>query len=281
MGACESVTFFDNINYAQESRVVLDTGGAGAVIIEAIATSGQGGIQPAGVTVTLQDSYNPQIGFSNVVDANSVARVVSGTSKWIVYGVRRYLRMQVSAFGLNQFWSFRGTPLFYASANQGPPGAVTDAWPVVITDADATSAPLTSNDFNLVFTSPAAAGTALAGNLATLTPYRSIVLAAELRGGTGGTLDVYLQVRAATASFYDWAHFPQLGASQTLTIYLLTASRGAQSSGLTVVGSGLTPALPANTFVGGDFGDRINVVCTAGAGTSAGGLCQINIRAQP
>ena len=271
---------FEQINYSQRSTKLCYLGCASIVAIEAIPSVTVGGILPA-MTLTVLDApfeYGP---YSNVIDLQGVSRALTAATKFLVYGCRPFIKVETSGFS-NATWQINACPIYTGQAAQGQPLAdLADAWPIRITDGDATTQPLTSADFNLVFTSPAAAGTETVGNIQTLTPYRSIILAAELAGATGGPLDVYLQVRANTAAFYDWVHFPQIAAGASVAYYLIAASRGAQSSGITLVGRGTTPVIADNTFVGGDFGDRINVVCTAGVGTSAGGLCQINVRAQP
>ncbi len=94
------------------------------------------------------------------------------------------------------------------------------------------------------------------------------------QGATGGTLDIYLQTSPdAGTTFVDYAHFTQFAASSAATKQAFSVSKSAQglsSSAPLTVGSATTPALAANTVVGGDRGDRIRVVFVAGSGTSAG-----------
>lgn len=127
-------------------------------------------------------------------------------------------------------------------------------------------------------TSPTAAGTEAGPTAANLGRYRSIAIVATLQGATGGTLDVYLQWSPDEGTTWvDYAHFPQLAAGAAVSTRVWTVSRAAQQLTLTTVGSGLTPALAANTIVGGEFGDRLRVVFVAGGGTSAGAAQSILI----
>jgi len=94
-----------------------------------------------------------------------------------------------------------------------------------------------------------------------------------LQGATGGTLDVYIQYSPdGGTTWVDYAHFPQLAAGAGATSRVWSASKNAQQTTLTSVGTGASPALGANTIVGGDWGDRLRVVAVAGASTSAGAL---------
>lgn len=149
----------------------------------------------------------------------------------------------------------------------------------------------------LVFaeTSPSAASTAassaaVAGSsgaagiamLATgLDGYLSLTVVAKLVGATGGTLDIYLQTSPdAGATWVDYAHFPQLAGGAAAIKYEFVVSQGIQTAAPIVVGINTTPALAANTVVGGAWGDRIRLLMVAGAGTSAGAAVNITISAQ-
>lgn len=116
-----------------------------------------------------------------------------------------------------------------------------------------------------------------------LTKYDWFTLDASLDAPTDGTLDVYLQryVRdqgGATGVWRDWAHLPQQSAAGTLTHYtvvpLLTATAitvGTGSDG------GATPAMAADTYVGGHPGETLRVVLSRGA-SGTGGLAAQTIR---
>jgi cellobiose phosphorylase len=47
-------------------------------------------------------------------------------------------------------------------------------------------------------------------------------------------------------------------------------SKSAQQTTLATVGTGTSPALTANSILGGDWGDRLRTLMVAGSGTSAG-----------
>jgi hypothetical protein len=137
-------------------------------------------------------------------------------------------------------------------------------------------------------TSPAVASTALsAATLGGLEEYDWFTIDAALVGATGGTLDVYLQRQIAAAAevsggvWADWLHFPQLSAGGAAVKY--SAITGASTT-ITVVGnatdaSGATPALAANTFIGGHPGNMLRAVYVAGTSTSAGAAVKIYVTA--
>ena len=138
-----------------------------------------------------------------------------------------------------------------------------------------------------VFTgnSPATATTALVAGLTvnSLGRYSWLRIDALLQGGTGGTLDIYLQRlwrpyvggNPGTSVWLDWVHFPQLSAAASHK-YTLFASVDQVSTAITEVGQLSDDlgtgslVLPANTFTGGMPGDEIRAVAVAGASTTAG-----------
>jgi hypothetical protein len=129
-------------------------------------------------------------------------------------------------------------------------------------------------------TSPATATTAAIGAaLLNLGQYRSLHLEITATGATGGTLDLYLQVSYDNGTtWWDYAHLPQLAAGAAAVRYAINVSRAAQSGAAPlVVGTALTPALAANTVVGGDFGQAIRLIGVGGAGTTAGATQTINV----
>lgn len=126
-------------------------------------------------------------------------------------------------------------------------------------------------------TSPAAASTAAGDILLGLGRYDALQITAELVGATGGTLDVYLQTSPdGGTSWYDYIHFPQLAAAASAVKYMVNVPQ-AGATGITVVGKDTTPALAANTVVGGSWGDRLRPLYVAGASTSAGAAVLIQV----
>lgn len=109
--------------------------------------------------------------------------------------------------------------------------------------------------------------------------FDSLLIVATLVSCTGGTLDVYLQVASDnedTPTWVDYAHFAQIAGAASTVTKAISVSRHAQQLTATTVGVGDTPALAANTFLGGDFGERMRIVAVTGAGVSAG--CDITVR---
>lgn len=124
---------------------------------------------------------------------------------------------------------------------------------------------------DLSFTSRSDAGTTAGTATTDLGRYRSMLVYASLQGATGGTLDVYLQGSPdGGTTWVDLVHFAQLAAGAAALYRVCAISKAGQQTTLTAVGTGSSPALAAGTVVGGDWGDRLRVVHTAGAGTSAG-----------
>lgn len=127
-------------------------------------------------------------------------------------------------------------------------------------------------------TSPASASTAAGSAVYGLDKFDSLMIVATLAGATGGTLDVYLQVSPDEGTTWvDYAHYPQLAAGAASSTRVWCVTRKAQQTTLATVGTGSSPALAANTIVGGEFGDRMRAVYVAGAGTSAGAAQTIRI----
>ena len=109
----------------------------------------------------------------------------------------------------------------------------------------------------------------------------SLDIAADLRGATGGTLDVYVQYSVNSGrSWYDLAHFPTLASGASLLYYRAPVSLYTNSVNTQVVGKNLVPALAASAMVNGAFGDRVRLVMVAGAGTTAGATVSIGVTAQ-
>lgn len=112
--------------------------------------------------------------------------------------------------------------------------------------------------------------TTLGGTVAGLLRFDWFTLDANLAGATGGTLDVYLQREIASDLWADWCHFPQLTNGQAATQYC--AQSGSDKT-IHVVEQGTdasagTPALAANTFLGGHPGNRVRMVMVTGSGVT-------------
>lgn len=123
-------------------------------------------------------------------------------------------------------------------------------------------------------TSPATASTvASTATISGLSRYDWFKVVATLQGATGGTLDVYIQGLLA-ATYYDWGHYTQIAAGGAATIQVVEPQ---PNNGAVTIGSGLTPALAANTFIGGYPADRVRLVYVAGAGTSAGAAQVVSV----
>jgi hypothetical protein len=100
---------------------------------------------------------------------------------------------------------------------------------------------------------------------------------AVIQGGTGGTLDIYIQTAFkkvnATPTWVDVAHFPQLAGGAAAAGFTFTLTRWSPTTSAfftpvnTVSG---TPVLAVNTVVPGILGYLLRVVYKTGAGTSAG-----------
>ena len=124
---------------------------------------------------------------------------------------------------------------------------------------------------DLSFTSANAAGTVAGTAVYGVAGYSALVIYAELTGATGGTLDIYLQdTPDGGTTWVDYAHFPQIAAGAGVILRRWAVADGAQQTTLATVGKGTSPALAANTIVGGPWGNGFRVVSVAGAGTSAG-----------
>lgn len=132
---------------------------------------------------------------------------------------------------------------------------------------------------NLNSTSPASATTAVGATLAGLDAFETLTIFATLTGATGGTLDVYLQMSPdAGTTWVDYIHYAQILAAAGAASKLITVTRLTNSGTAPIaVGTGTTPALAANTIVGGNWGDRLRVLYVAGASTTAGAAQVIQI----
>ena len=109
----------------------------------------------------------------------------------------------------------------------------------------------------------------------------SLDITADLRGATGGTLDVYIQYSTNSGrSWYDLAHFPSIASGAPLAYFRAPVSLYTNSVNTSVVGKNLAPALAASAMVNGAFGDRVRLVMVAGVGTSVGAPVIVGVTAQ-
>ncbi len=111
-----------------------------------------------------------------------------------------------------------------------------------------------------------------------LAQYDRVAVSASVAGVPLGTLDVYLQRQVARADqvtggvWEDWLHLPQLaeGASRVYYASQSEASTSARAVGRGTDASAGTPALAANTAVGGHPGDALRLVAKCGSATLTG-----------
>ena len=129
-------------------------------------------------------------------------------------------------------------------------------------------------------TTPAAPGNAVLGTIAPdvslvspnvfadISQFESLALSVSLIGATGGALDVYIQSSPDLGvSWEDIAHSPQVAAGGGAVRYRWNTGRWNGSATAVVTGD---MVLAVNTYLQGEWGDRLRVKVLAGAGTSAG-----------
>ncbi len=133
------------------------------------------------------------------------------------------------------------------------------------------------NVFTITGTSPATAVAAVLGSpVLGMDKFNEIKIVANLLGATGGALDVYIQwTPDGGTTWYDYAHFTQLGAGAAAVKYTCSSTFGTTVPVAT--GSGTSPVLAAGASVGGPFGDGLRCYVVAGASTSAGAAQTIKI----
>lgn len=126
-------------------------------------------------------------------------------------------------------------------------------------------------------TSPAAASTAVLATFG-VNPYQSLRIECDTVGATGGTLDIYFQVSGGEGTVWsDYAHLAQIAGGASAAKVVFAVSRAGQQTTITAIGQGTSPALAANTVLGGDFGSQMRIVAVAGAGTSVGAALTFRI----
>lgn len=123
-------------------------------------------------------------------------------------------------------------------------------------------------------TSPASASTAVSTTPVNgLEKWDGVVIDAVITGGTGGTIDVYLQRKIASNVWADWVHFPQVAAATTKRYTTMVTGHGAGTTPTEIgVGTDASPSvvLAANTSTNVPPTGQVRVVMVGGAGTSAG-----------
>jgi hypothetical protein len=138
----------------------------------------------------------------------------------------------------------------------------------------------------LTDTSPASASTAASTTLlfkgSLFSRAEKLVIDAILIGGTGGTLDVYLQRKTGTNAWLDWVHFPQVAAVTTKRFTAVICAEGAMAANTVFDVGGGTDAAPGvalavNTSVNCPPGGDVRAVFVAGSSTSAGATQTITI----
>lgn len=153
----------------------------------------------------------------------------------------------------------------------------------------------TVDQFTITGTTPSSATTAAVGSVVTgLGRFASLFIVGSLIGATGGTLDLTLQVSPDLGTtFVDYIHFPQLAAGAGAIVKAVSVARAGQSNSIATAsaagavpaivtvgtGAGALAVLTAGVAIGGDFTDRMRLVATGGAGTSAGASITIFISA--
>jgi hypothetical protein len=138
---------------------------------------------------------------------------------------------------------------------------------------------LLQKDFKIEGSTPASATTAIVGDVRGLDKYDWFQISAKLVGGTGGTLDVYLQRWIESDLWEDWIHFPQVAA--TATKYFAATATGVTDPVEVGRGSDASPgvSLAAGKSIGGHPGRRVRAVAVAGAGTTVAGSVRVDIKA--
>ncbi len=132
----------------------------------------------------------------------------------------------------------------------------------------------------LTGTSPGYVTTAVVGTSSTganlqvngLAQYQAMGVTAVIQGGSGGTLDVYIQTLSsdANAVWTDLIHFTQLADGASAVTRSVVLSKNGTTSAITTTGTNLTPGLASGAVLGGNFGDQVRVVYATGTGTILG-----------
>jgi hypothetical protein len=105
--------------------------------------------------------------------------------------------------------------------------------------------------------------------------WRQLAFVATVTGATGGALDVYVQHSPDGVTWYDYIHFTQAAAAASAVTYFYSPT--VDNDSIVAIGKNTTPALAANTAVGGPWFDQLRVLYVAGASTSAGAAQVVNV----
>jgi hypothetical protein len=122
-------------------------------------------------------------------------------------------------------------------------------------------------EFVISGNSPATATTAAVGSeMKDLSRFDWFSVDAKIIGSTNGSVTLRLQ-RYVTglAAWVDWLAFPLVAAGATKYYSLQVGT----SATVHEVGIGTSPALAANTSIGGHPGDKVRCIATAGASTDS------------
>jgi hypothetical protein len=130
---------------------------------------------------------------------------------------------------------------------------------------------LTATSSASASTTTAHTGTGYAG-AGTLSSCEGVTIDAKIVGGTGGTLDIYLQRKIAADTWRDWVHFPQVAAGATKYYTVTIVGDG---STITEVGNSTdaaaTPALAANSVANVTPTGDVRIVSVTGGGLTVAG----------
>lgn len=138
-------------------------------------------------------------------------------------------------------------------------------------------------------TTPAAPGTAILGQLqpnislngtpnfveTNMNKFESMAINCIRQGATGGTLDIYIQASYDEGvTWTDIGHYTQLAAAGSQVQDLVTYTRYQGTITPVITGDA---AIASNTFIQGEFSNRVRFKAVAGAGTSAGAAYTIKV----
>lgn len=143
-----------------------------------------------------------------------------------------------------------------------------------------TSAKADWTQLDLSGTSPAGASTTTVGatSATQIGMYATCSFVATVQGGTGGTLDIYVQTLFRTIAspngfWADVAHLTQIAAAAAPITVAFTLTRFSPTAAAIVTGlntASATPLLPVNTVVPGLLGAQLRTVYKTGAGNTVG-----------
>ena len=115
--------------------------------------------------------------------------------------------------------------------------------------------------------------------------YSAVDVIGEIKGATGGVLDVYVQSSPDEGlSWFDIIKFPRMAAGQAVAYFQAPVSLATNTSTPQVVGKNSVPALAvgvsAGAVVNGAFSDRMRLCMVAGVSTTAGAQIVVRLSAQ-